>query len=128
MEIKKWEDGQLFEQNGGHMRWVFWPGCGYNALTLHYSVLYPGESFHMHDHLYSEDVISVIRRDVAVCESKRTAWLQKYRRCADDYHRFSKPGGSWTVRAGRLRIRKTEQLMPAKRKAGAEILRQEEVR
>lgn len=60
MEIKKWEDGQLFEQNGGHMRWVFWPGCGYNALTLHYSVLYPGESFHMHDHLYSEDVISVI--------------------------------------------------------------------
>ena len=94
MEIKKWEDGQLFEQNGGHMRWVFWPGCGYNALTLHYSVLYPGESFHMHDHLYSEDVIS---------------WLQKYRRCSDDYHRFSKPGGSWTVRAGRLRIRKTEQ-------------------
>ena len=61
MEIKKWEDGQLFEQNGGHMRWGFWPGCGDKALTLHYSVLYPGESFHMHDHLYSEDVISVIR-------------------------------------------------------------------
>ncbi len=60
MEIKRWENGQLFEQNGGHMYWVFWPGSGQNALTLHYSVLYPGESFRLHDHNYSADIISVI--------------------------------------------------------------------
>ncbi len=61
MEIKKWEDGHLFESNGGHMRWVFWPGNGYNNLTLHYSILYPGESFNLHDHIYSEDVISIVQ-------------------------------------------------------------------
>jgi quercetin dioxygenase-like cupin family protein len=61
MEIKKWEEGQLFEANGAHMRWVFWPGNGCNGLTLHYSVLYPGESFRLHKHDYSADVISVIK-------------------------------------------------------------------
>lgn len=61
MEIKKWEDGELFEVNGGHMRWVFWPGNGNNGLTLHYCVLYSGESFETHSHEYSEDVISVIK-------------------------------------------------------------------
>jgi len=61
VEIKKWEDGELFEVNGGHMRWVFWPGNGCNGLTLHYCLLYPGESFAIHSHEYSEDVISVIK-------------------------------------------------------------------
>ena len=61
MEIKAWEDGAQFKQNGGHMRWVFWPGNGCNALTLHYAVLEPGESFRLHNHTYSEDVISVIQ-------------------------------------------------------------------
>jgi len=61
MEIKNWKDGYLFEQNGAHMKWVFWPGCGCNGLTLHYSILYPGESFRLHKHDYSADVISVIQ-------------------------------------------------------------------
>ena len=61
MEIKKWEDGELFEVNGGHMHWVFWPGTSYNGITLHFCVLYPGESFDRHSHEYSEDVISVIK-------------------------------------------------------------------
>lgn len=61
MEIKKWEDGQLFEANGGHMRWVFWPGNGYNGLTLHWSILHQGESFNLHGHEYSEDIISIIQ-------------------------------------------------------------------
>ena len=43
------------------MRWVFWPGSGYNSLTLHYSVLYPGESFNLHGHAYSDDIISVVQ-------------------------------------------------------------------
>lgn len=60
MNIKKWEDGELFEVNGGHMRWVFWPETGHGGITLHYCVLHPGESFDRHSHEYSEDVISVI--------------------------------------------------------------------
>ena len=43
------------------MRWVFWPGTGCNGVTLHFCVLYPGESFDRHSHEYSEDVISVIK-------------------------------------------------------------------
>ncbi|HKL75411.1 MAG TPA: cupin domain-containing protein [Halanaerobiales bacterium] len=61
MEIKRWENGELFETNGGHMRWVFWPGNGYNDLTLHYSVLKPGEAFNLHTHEYSVDVISIVK-------------------------------------------------------------------
>jgi len=61
MEIRKWEEGQLFEANGAQMRWVFWPGNKYNGLTLHWSILQPGESFYLHKHEYSEDVISVIQ-------------------------------------------------------------------
>jgi len=41
MEIKKWEDGELFEANGGHMYWVFWPGNESNGVTLHYTYLLP---------------------------------------------------------------------------------------
>jgi mannose-6-phosphate isomerase-like protein (cupin superfamily) len=61
MEIKKWQDGESFEAQGSKMYWVFWPGNGHNALTLHFNILKPGESFRMHNHLYSEDVISVIK-------------------------------------------------------------------
>ncbi len=103
MEIKKWEEGYLFESNGGHMRWVFWPGNGYNALTLHYSILYPGESFNLHGHVYSEDVISIIQGEgvalTAEGEFKIKAGMSLFAR-AKELHGFKNTGNTTMITIG----------------------------
>jgi len=95
MEIKKWEDGELFEANGGHMYWVFWPGNESNGVTLHYTYLLPGESFNLHNHDYSEDIITVIKGEGKVLTDKEELDIEEgmsLRAKAREFHGFKNTG------------------------------------